>query len=112
MKKKIKETIPVYKWIGCYDKEQRKDTYYTEEEIEKTIGKINFEVNRYKQEYGVTPQLILISREIEILFRMKLDLMIERQMIYLFNQPIYLYSIFGIACMVTPALKDLEFEVR
>ena len=78
----------------------------------KIMGKINHEVWQYRTKYGKMPQLIIISRGLEILFSRQLNLMNLSQIIIVNNNELRVNTIFGINCLVSPALKELEFEVR
>lgn len=109
MNKEIKETKKIVKFTkGATITEN----YYVEKEISLTIGKINNAIEFYRHEYRDMPQLIIISRELEILFNMQAELMSQHEMIMLNDKPLHTYRIFGIICLPSPALKDLEFEVR
>ena len=78
----------------------------------KIMGKINHEIWQYRTKYGKTPQLIIISRELELLLSRQLNLMSLSQVIILNDKDLQIYTIFGINCLVSPALKDFDFEVR
>lgn len=109
MDKEIKETKKIVKFTKGATITKN---YYTEKEISLTIGKINNVIEFYRHEYREIPQLIIISKELEILFNMQIGLMNQHEAIMLNDKVLYTYRIFGITCLVSPALKDLEFEVR
>ena len=88
------------------------ENYYTEEEVNKTLGKINSAIQLYRYNYNVMPQFIIISHPLEILLQRKINIMNERQMIMLNGNPTEIKIIFGVSCFTSPALIDLEFEVR
>lgn len=109
MDKEIKETKKIVKYTkGATITEN----YYTENEISLTIGKINNAIEFYRHEYRGMPQLIIISKALEILFNKQVELMSQHEMIMLNDKPLHTYRIFGITWLPSPALKDLEFEVR
>ena len=87
------------------------ESYYTEEEINKTLGKINNAIQLYRYEHYYMPQFIVISKPLEILLHKQTNIMNERQMIMINREPIEIRVIFGIACFVSPELNDLEFKV-
>ncbi len=87
------------------------ENYYTEEEINKTLGKINNAIQLYRYKYNLMPQFIVISRPLEILLHKQTNIMNERQMIMINREPIEIRIIFGVACFVSPELIDLEFKV-
>lgn len=85
---------------------------YTETSISKTIGSINNQIYAFIDQYGKEPTFILISRELEILLSRQANLMNQHQMISIDRVFVELYLMFGFPCLVTPTLKDLEFEIR
>ena len=87
------------------------ESYYTEEEINKTLGKINNEIQLYRYNYGTMPQFIVISKPLEILLQRQMNIMNERQLIMLNGNATEIKVIFGISCFVSPALIDLDFKV-
>ena len=85
---------------------------YNEKDISKMMGKINHEIWQYRTKYRKMPQLLIISNDLEILLSMKLNLMNLSQMIIVNNNELQVHTIFGINCLTSPALNNLEFEVR
>ena len=107
-KDKIKETTKIYK--------QLKDTtiaekYFTEEEINGVIGKINDEMQYYIERYKKRPQIIIISHILEYFMRGKIDVMHHNQMIILNNNELRVSFIFGIPVLTSPVLDGLDFVV-
>lgn len=109
MKKNIKDTVEIVKMENPFEIEREE---YTKDSVSKMMGKINNEIREYEYLYGHTPQIIFISRELEILLRTQMELMIYRQSFMINNRVFEISSIFGVNCMVTPVLQGLEFEVR
>lgn len=87
------------------------ENYYTEEEINKTLGKINNTIQLYRYNHHIMPQFIVISKPLEILLHRQTNIMNERQMIMINGEPIEIKIIFGVTCFVSPELIDLEFKV-
>lgn len=85
---------------------------YLEEDVSKTVGKINNAIECYRATYRNMPLFIIISKELAFLLERQLDLMSQREMIILNDNHIEIRKIFGISCIISPTLKDLEFEVR
>lgn len=107
---KIKDTLKICKWYGI--PETKEERYYTEEEVNKIPGKINDSIQEYIMNYKKEPQLILISRELEIFLINKIDIMHHRQLIMLGNKELRVDFMFGIPVLTTPTLDGLEFEIR
>lgn len=107
---KIKDTLKICKWYGT--PETKEERYYTEEEVNKIPGKINDSIQEYIMNYKKEPQLILISRELEIFLINKIDIMHHRQLIMLGNKELRVDFMLGIPVLTTPALDGLEFEIR
>ena len=85
---------------------------YSQKDVDETLGKINNQIEAYRQIFKQKPKLILISKELEILFRECVNLMNQYERIMLNDEPIYINRVFGFSCLSTPALKNLEFEIR
>lgn len=86
--------------------------YYDIEEVDQTLGKINNHIQLYRCTHHIMPIIIIISKELEILLLHKYELASQRQCIMINNIPVHVILVFGIACIVSPELHDLEFEVR
>lgn len=85
---------------------------YTVDEIDKTIGQINNQIESFRSLYRKKPTFIIISLELEILLRKQHDLMCQHEAIILNGEYLKVNRIFGMTCFASPALKDLEFEIR
>ena len=85
---------------------------YTVDEIDKTIGQINNQIESFRSLYRKKPTFIIISLELEILLRKQHDLMSQHEAIILNGEYLKVNRIFGMTCFASPALKDLEFEIR
>ena len=85
---------------------------YTVDEIDKTIGQINNQIESFRSLYRKKPTFIIISLELEILLRKQHDLMSQHEVIILNGEYLKVNRIFGMTCFASPALKDLEFEIR
>ena len=48
---------------------------FSRDKIDKTLGKINNQIEAYRKLYRTKPKLILISKELELLFREQIQLM-------------------------------------
>lgn len=107
---KIKDTLKICKWYGT--PETKEERYYAEEEVNKIPGKINDSVQEYIKYYKKEPQIILISKELEIFLINKIDIMHHKQLIMLGNKELKVDFIFGIPVLTTPVLNGLEFEIR
>ena len=107
---KIKDTLKICKWYGT--PKTSEERYYTEEEVNKIPSKINDIIQEYIISYKKDPQLILISKELEIFLINKIDIMHHRQLIMLGNKELRVDFIFGIPVLTTPVLNGLEFEIR
>lgn len=113
----VKETSGILNFepIINYEKPsefKRTEKFYTQEEINKILGKINNAIECYRFKYKSKPMFIIISKELAILFRKQCDLMSYHEMIILNNEPLEINHIFGFSCFVSPVLTGLEFEVR
>lgn len=88
------------------------EEYYTEEDINQTLGKINDEIELFRYKYHNKPQFIVISKALEILLDRQTKLFNQHERIMLNNEILEINRIFGTICFVSYALHDLEFEVR
>lgn len=89
-----------------------KKNIYTVDEVDKTIGQINNQIESFRSLYRKKPTFIIISLELEILLRKQHDLMSQHEVIILNGEYLKVNRIFGMTCFASPALKDLEFEIR
>ena len=112
MNKKLKDTIIIasHNFDGKSDK-IKKETAYEEDDINQTIGKISNTISGYIYNFHKRPEIIVISKQLEILLRVSMRLLEQQQMVMIQNEPVRFYFIFGIACITSPALNDLSFEV-
>ena len=85
---------------------------YNKKDVSKVMGKINHEIWQYRTKYKEMPQMLIISNELELLLSYHLNLMDINKMIIVNNNELRVHTIFGINCLTSPALNDLEFEVR
>lgn len=85
---------------------------YSRDKIDKTLGSINNQIEAYRKLYRTKPKLILISKELELLFKEQINLMSQYEMVMLNDEPLEINRVFGLSCISTPALSDLHFEVR
>lgn len=85
---------------------------YTVDEVNKIIGQINNQIESFRSLYRNKPTFIIISVELAILFKTQHDLMSQHEVIVLNGEYLEVNRIFGMTCFASPALKDLEFEIR
>lgn len=86
---------------------------YRLEDFQEVMRAINEEISVYRKLYRDNPNFIVISRDLATIFDAQLSLMTQRQGIMILNcKPMEFYSVFGIPCMVSKVLGELEFEVR
>lgn len=85
---------------------------YQVDEINKTLGKINDQIETYRKIYRTMPTFIIISNELQKLLSLNNNLMGQYESIFINGGYLVANRIFGIICFVTPTLKDLEFEIR
>ena len=107
--KKVKETTKLIKHINGAEK---REEYFAIDDINKTLGKINSEIQLYRHNYYKMPQFIVISKELELLLQSQMEIMNERQTVIINNNTMEIRIIFGISCFISPVLTGLEFEVR
>jgi hypothetical protein len=108
-KDNVKETTAIYKQLKDITIAEH---YFTEEEINGIVGKINDEIQYYIERYKKRPQMIMISQILEVFMRKKIDIMHHNQIIMLNNNELRVSFIFGIPVLTTPVLDGLEFEIR
>lgn len=108
-KNEIKETTVIYRQLKD---EIIAEQYYTEEEINSIVGKINDEIQIYIERYKKRPQIIMISKILELFMKNKVDIMHHHRYIVLDENELQFSFIFGIPVLTTPVLNGLEFEIR
>lgn len=91
-------------------KEIRKE--YDMGRIDKIMGEINHQIWEFRRKYNEKPKFVLISEELLILFNYKMNLLYDKEIIMLDNEPLKIGRIYGTVVIVSRALKDYEFEVR
>lgn len=82
------------------------------EEIHKILGKINNQIEAFRGMYHRKPKFIIISEKLEYILRNQMELMCQNEMIILNDEALKLNRIFGFSCFSSPALSNLEFEIR
>lgn len=85
---------------------------YTVDEVNKTIGQINDMIESFRSLYRKKPTFIIMSLELAILLREQHDLMSQYEAINLNGEYLQVNRLFGMTCFASPALKNLEFEIR
>lgn len=85
---------------------------YEWEEIHKILGKINNRIEAFRGMYHRKPKFIIISEKLEYILRNQMELMCQNEMIILNDEALKLNRIFGFSCFSSPALSNLEFEIR
>ncbi len=85
---------------------------YEWEEIHKILGKINNQIESYKQLYHRKPKFIIISERLEYILRNQMELMCQNEMIILNDEELKSNRIFGFSCFSSPSLSNLDFEIR
>lgn len=85
---------------------------YQMDEINKTLGKINDQIEIYRRTYKIMPTFIIISNELKKLLSLNNNLMCQCKPIFINDTYLVVNRIFGILCFATPTLKDLQFEIR
>ena len=82
-------------------------------DINKIISSINLEVIEYEKKWHNRPQLIIISKGLNVALRISFEMMLNyHQAILLDNQRLELDYLFGIPCLTSLALEEYNFEVR
>lgn len=85
---------------------------YSWEEIHKIIGKINNDIELFRNKYHMDPKLIIISERLEYILKSQFDLMSYSEMIILNDKPLKINRVFSLSCLTSPALSNLNFEIR
>ena len=85
---------------------------YSISEINKTLGKINSKIESFRALYGKKPAFVIISKNLETILRTEFELTNQYEMIMLNDELFETNRIFGISCFVSPALSNLDFEIR
>lgn len=85
---------------------------YKWEEIHKVLGKINNQIESFRQLYHRKPTFIIISESLEYILRNQMELMCQNETIILNDETLNLHRIFGFSCFSSPALSNLDFEIR
>ena len=85
---------------------------YKYSEVDDVMGKINHQLWEFRRLYAEKPKFILISEDLEMLFNVKMNLLYDREMVILDDEPLKISRIFGTICIVSKELQGLEFEVR
>lgn len=111
MSKKIKETTKLLKHNWLAESTLVKEEYYSEEELNKIVGKISDGIQEYINKYKNRPLMIMVSKQLEIFMTYKIDIMHHRQMISTGSELIVVNFVFGISVLTTPVLDGLEFEI-
>lgn len=83
-KNEIKETKGIRKYEPPINYEKNTpfkviEEYFTEEDINKTLGKINDEIELFRYKYHARPQFIVISKTLEILLDRQTTLFNQRK---------------------------------
>lgn len=85
---------------------------YEWEEIHKILGKINNQIEAFGKMYHRKPTFIIISEKLECILRSQMELMCQNETILLNDETLNLNRIFGFSCFSSPALSNLDFEIR
>lgn len=85
---------------------------YSWEEIHKILGKINNDIELFRNKYHMDPNLIIISERLEYILKSQFDLMSHNEMIILNDKPLKINRVFSLSCLTSPALSNLNFEIR
>lgn len=107
-KNEIKEITAIYRQIKD---EVIAEHYFTDEEINSVIGKINDKIQLYIEIHKHRPQIIMVSKILEMFMINKINIMHHRQMIRLGDEYLEVSYVFGIPVLITPVLDGLEFEI-
>lgn len=108
---KAQETTKLLKHRGLAESTLVTEEYYSEEKINKIVGKISDSIQEYINKYKKRPLIIMISRPLEIIMVNKIDIMHHRQAINIGIEPMIVNFVFGIPVLTTPVLEGLEFEI-
>ena len=85
---------------------------YEWEEIHKILGKINNQIEAFREMYHRKPKFIIISEKLEYILRNQMELMCQHEMIILNDEQIVINRLFGFSCFTSPVLRGLNFEIR
>lgn len=85
---------------------------YNWEEIHKVLGKINNNIESFRQLYHIKPKFIIVSETLDYILRNYMELMSQNERIMLNDEMITLNRIFGFSCFSSPSLRNLDFEIR
>lgn len=85
---------------------------YEWKDIHIILGKINNQIEAFRRMYHRKPKLIIISEKLEYIFGIQMELMRQKEMIILNDEELKLNRIFGFTCFSSPALRNLDFEIR
>jgi hypothetical protein len=85
---------------------------YKYEDIHKTMGKINNQIEVFRQAHHKKPTFIIISEELNYILKSQMDLMCQYEMIILNDEQIVINRLFGFSCFTSPVLSGLNFEIR
>lgn len=83
-----------------------------DKEIDKILGKINNQIEAFRGMYHRKPKFIIISEKLDYILRNQMGLMCQNEMIILNGDALHLNRIFGFSCFSSPALSNLDFEIR
>ena len=77
------------------------------------LSSIHQEVMEYEKKWKDRPQLIIMSRKLEVALRVSFEMMLNyHQAIMLGGQRLVFDYLFGIPCLTSLALEEYEFEIR
>jgi hypothetical protein len=85
---------------------------YKYEDIHKTMGKINNQIEVFRKAHHKKPTFIIISEELNYILKSQMDLMCQYEMIILNDEQIVINRLFGFSCFTSPVLRGLNFEIR
>ena len=92
--------------------ENRTIESYEWKEIHKILGKINNQIEAFRNLYHRKPKFIIVSEKLEYILRTQMKLMSQNETILLNDEELHLNRIFGFSCFSSPSLSDLDFEIR
>jgi len=82
-------------------------------DIDKIFSSIQQEVMEYEKKWRNRPQLIIMSRKLNVALRVKFEMILNyHQAIMLDEQELVFDYLFGIPCLTSLALEEYEFEIR
>lgn len=77
------------------------------------ISSIHKEVMEYEKKWRDRPQLIIMSRKLNVALRVSFEMMLNyHQAIMLDEQRLVFDYLFGIPCLTSLALEEYDFEIR